>query len=391
MPRMLRRVLSILAATAVLTACHHESPIAKKTAISAPSEGQARAYVEQFVEAVSKPNVARASAMIDWDILLERAIADTGGSKQFREGFIRGAKESSQMSSYIQQLAKLVGDGGKISLLRVRGDDQERKALLRMLLPTGAVTYNEMLLSKDATGIVRAADIYAYSSGEYFSATMRRLYVNALAAEPSTMERLAGKENTSVESIRMFKEMAEKTAAGRNQEAVDLFKRMPADIRKEKVILVAYVSASANLGEDQYQAAIEELRKNYPNDAGIDLMLIDGYYMKKRYDEAMACIDRLDQSLGGDPYLDTLRANMLLQKGDIPSATSFAQRAAVREPKLVEAQWSLVNAALARRDFDETARVLLHIRDDLGVALADLTEIPEYSEFVRSSAYGRLQ
>ncbi|PYQ28633.1 MAG: hypothetical protein DMF56_15475 [Acidobacteria bacterium] len=46
---------------------------------------------------------------------------------------------------------------------------------------------------------------------------------------------------------------------------------------------------------------------------------------------------------GGDPHLDTLRANMLIQNGD------------------------------------------------LGVALADLTTVPEYSEFVRSSAYGRLQ
>lgn len=388
---MPRRLLSILVAATALAACHHEAPAAKKTVIAAPSEGEARQYVQEFIAAVSKPNIARASAMIDWDILLERAVDGAGGSDRFRDGFIRGAKESSQESSYIQQIAKLVGDGGKIALLRVRGDGHERKALLRMLLPTGAVTYNEMLLSKDATGIVRAADIYAYSSGEYFSSTMRRLYLTALAAEPSTMERLAGKQNTSVESIRMFKEMAEKTAAGLNQEAVDLYKKMPADIKKEKIILVAYVSASANLGEDQYQAAIEELRKNYPNDAGIDLMLIDGYFMKKRYDEAMGCIDRLDRSLGGDPYLDTLRANMMLQKGDIPSATSFARRAAMNEPKLVEAQWSLVNAALARRDFDETARILLHIRDDLGVALADLTEIPEYSEFVRSSAYGRLQ
>src|ERR1044071_2691484 len=195
---MPRRVLSILIATIALTACQHEAPAAKKTAIAAPSEGEARQYVQEFIAAVSKPNVARASAMSDWGILLGRAVDGAGGSNRFREGFIRGAKESSHESSYIQQIARLVGDGGKIALLRVRGDEHERKALLRMLL------------SKEATGIVRAADIYAYSSGEYFSSTMRRLYVTAMAAEPSTMERLAGKQNTSVESIRMFKEMGEK-------------------------------------------------------------------------------------------------------------------------------------------------------------------------------------
>jgi len=378
-----------LALLLLATACKFPEKAAPAAKLAAPTEAEARQYAEQFIEALSKPNVARASMMIDWDVLLDRATADGGGSKRFRDGFIKGAKENAQLSSYAQQMAKMVGDGAQISLLRIRGDEKERRALLRVLLPNGGVTYNDLLLVRDDKGFVRAADVYAYATGEYFSAGMRRMYLSALAAEPTAMQRLAGKQNTSIEAIRMYKEMSEKTMAGQNQEAVNLFKRMPPELRKEKIVLVGYVSASANLDEAQYQAAIEELRKTYPNDAGIDLMLIDGFYLKKRYDDALTAVDRLDTSLGGDPYLDTLRANILVEKGDLDAAYRYASRGAGREPSLAAAQWSLVSISLARKNFDETARLLTHLRDDLHVQPGDLTTAPVYAEFVRSGAYRR--
>jgi hypothetical protein len=63
-------------------------------------------------------------------------------------------------------------------------------------------------------------------------------------------------------------------------------------------------------------------------------MLIDGYYLKQRYGEAIAAIDRLDRDLNGDPYLDLLRANAYRLKGDESNAERYAQRAVEREPEL---------------------------------------------------------
>jgi predicted Zn-dependent protease len=115
-------------------------------------------------------------------------------------------------------------------------------------------------------------------------------------------------------------------------------------------VLVAYVAASAYLGEAQYQSAIDALRRAYPNDASLDLMLLDGYFMKKRYDEALQAVDRIDRSLGGDPYLDVMRANMLLAKGDVDGAYRFATRAVEREPSLSEAQLVLDDIAKRRSE-----------------------------------------
>ena len=304
--------------------------------LNAPTEAEARTYGEQFVDAVSKSNTSRASVMIDWDTLLDRATAGTDGEERSRKAFIRGAKQSAE-TTYMQQLAMLVSQGGELALLRIRGDEHERRALLRMITPNNGVTYNDMLLTKDAAGVVRAVDIYSYASGEYVSAPVRRLYMQAVASEPTLMGKLAGKKNEMVSKALMFQELTQKTLSGQYQEVVDLFKRMSPDMQHEKNVLVAYVSASAHLGEEQYTAAMDELRKAFPNDPGIDLMLVDGFILRKHYDEAIQAIDRIDKSLGGDPFLDVLRSNIYMAKGDDHAARSSARRAAEREPSL--ARW----------------------------------------------------
>ena len=325
--------LAAVALGLFLIACNFEKKAPAAPKLVSPSEADARAFAEQFIENVNGSNVARASAMVDWDTLLARATADTSGSPRFRAGFIKGAKSNESLASYVQQLSKTVDSGAKLRLLRVRGDEGGRSALIRILHPTGGVNYHEMLLTEER-GVVRAADIYIYASGEYMSDTMRRLYKMASTSEQPLIDRLLRKKHPFLQTATMYKDMAEKTANGQHAAAVALFKSMPPDLRKEKSVLVLYVTASSSMDEAQYQSAIDELRAAHPNDAGIDLMLIDGYFLKQRYDDALAAIDRLDRDLNGDPYLDVLRATTCRLKGDEPNAGRYARRAVEREPEL---------------------------------------------------------
>ena len=326
--------LPLLALALLLIAgCFGEKKAPAAPTLAAPTEAEAQQFAQEFIEAVTKPNVQRAAMMIDWDILLARATADTYAPPRFRAGFLKGAKETAQSASYVQQLAKGVEQGAQIKLLSIRGDEGGRSALLRILHSNGGVTYNEMLLTK-SDGVVRAADVYVYATGEYMSDTMKRMYKFAAGSEPTFMERMQKKKNPVVRIAQQYKQMTETVAAGKNQEAVELFKQMPEELRKEKTMLVAYVTASASLDDAQYEAAIDELKKAFPNDSGIDLMLIDGFILKQRYDDALKAIDRLDRDLNGDPYLDILRSNVCIIKGDSYNASRYGQRAVEREAGL---------------------------------------------------------
>ena len=325
--------LAALALGLLLTACNFEKKAPSAPAPVAPNEAQARAFAEKFIELLAEPDVPGATAMIDWDTLLARATADTYGSPRNLASFIKGAKSPESLASYVQQLSNSAQAGAQVKFLRVRGDETGRSVLVRVLHPTGGVNYHELLLTNDK-GVVRAVDVYVYAAGEYMSDVMRRMYKTATAAKQPFIDRLLGKKHPAMQMATMYKEMAEKTTSGRHAEAVALFKRMPPELRREKSAFILYVTASSSMDEEQYRSAIEELRAAFPNDAGLDLMLIDGYVLRQRYDDALAAIDRLDRDLDGDPYLDLLRASTCRLKRDEHNAVRYTRRAVEREPEL---------------------------------------------------------
>ena len=344
--KSLKQALAVLAIA--LSACRAAPE--KKTVLTIPAtEEEALRYAEQFIDAVEKPNVARASMMVDWDGIFERATAGTSVSPQLRAAFVRGARSTTQTSAYVRHLVNVAEQGGKISLLRIRGNYGERRVILRVLPADGGVNYNELILTRDAAGFVRASDIYAYANGEFFSDTVRGMFLSTLNAEPNLIERLLGRNSEMVETAGYYRELTEKSLAGKNEEVVDLVKRLPPRLRKERQVLVMYVSASSRLDAGQYQSALDEMRATYPNEPGLDLMLIDGYYVMKKYDDALDAIDRLDRAVEGDPYLDTWRASIFLQKGDVDEALRFAGQAERREPALVTYTESIRSAALERK------------------------------------------
>ena len=54
--------------------------------------------------------------------------------------------------------------------------------------------------------------------------------------------------------------------------------------------------------------------------------------MQKLFDRVLASIDGLDRALGGDPYLDALRGNANLQKGDLAAAKQWRGRRSSPSP-----------------------------------------------------------
>ena len=105
------------------------------------------------------------------------------------------------------------------------------------------------------------------------------------------------------------------------------------------------------------------------------------------YDRALAAVDRLEKAVGGDPYLDVIRAGIHLAQGDAGAARRLARQAVDGDGTLPDGYWALVNVSLADKRFDETARLLDLLREQFQLEFGDLTQIPEYAEFVQSPEY----
>jgi tetratricopeptide (TPR) repeat protein len=141
------------------------------------------------------------------------------------------------------------------------------------------------------------------------------------------------------------------------------------------------------LDERQYEQAIQDFRKFFPDDPALDLVTVDSYDMQKQYGKARAAVDRVDRAVGGDPYLNLLRAQFYFVEKKYDEALQCARKAVAAESDLAPAYWVQVNVSLHKKDFDETTRLLGVLEQDLGIRIGKLTTIPEYADYVKSPQY----
>ena len=130
-----------------------------------------------------------------------------------------------------------------------------------------------------------------------------------------------------------------------------------------------------------------ECERFHPNDACIDMLSIDSFVSKKEYDKAFECIERLDNSVGGDPYLNVMRANAKLIQQKNNEAKKYAELALEKEPDLFPGYQVLLNVSIADKNYDDTVSVLNALKENFEIEFEDFTQIEAYSDFVKSPQY----
>lgn len=362
-----------------------EVPVAEES----PTDKESRQFAKSFEEIVRSGNIAAMNEAIDWDAVLERVVAGSEGTLGFREGFKAGAKRSfGSPTGFAAQVMGQVKIGGEYRLLRVHAVGEQQRALYRLNLPNGGLNYHDLVLVRKPSGKVLASDVFVYMTGEMLSQTMRRTYLPLAADQSKSMlARLTRQESEFVKSFKKQQEMSADLQAGRHREAMEVYSQLPESVQKDKNVLMYRLRAAEGLGEREYEKALRAYRTTLPDDPCLDFLSLDYYFLRRQYDKLRAALDRLEKSLGGDPYLDVFRANSFLMEKKYAYAKEAAQRALAAEDTLLPAYWNLVSVSLAEKDFDETSRLLGVLGERFKIQLRDLVEIPEYAEYAKSPQY----
>jgi tetratricopeptide (TPR) repeat protein len=358
------------------------------------SDADGRAYAQSVVEAVEAGDLAKFNALVDWDALFSAVIAGWEFPDEARQQMLVGLRKGMDgEAGFTAQLFKTSEQGGTLRFLRMRQRQGRPTVLFRMLGPSeaGGLNYYEFILQRRPGGPVRATDVYVYSIQELISENLRRIVLPILAQHSrSAVNRLLIGERDYAQDLDQLGRASQLMSQGKPEEALAIYKKVRPRARTQRAVLLARLRAAEQAGDEKECAAMrEELRKQFPDNPYLQMLAIDESMVKKDYAGAMKVLDRLDQSLGGDPYLDAMRSTYAQVRGDLEAAHRFALRSIEREPSLIEGYWALVDCSLKAKDHDETLARLEEIERKFGVEFQDLQQVPDYAEFVKTPAYAK--
>jgi len=358
-------------------------PQAVKTVAPMPSDAEAKSVAQTIENAVKANDKQVFGDFIDWDGVIKQAIEPLALPLQAQTGYRRGVLNSVNGEAGLTgQILKQVAAGGSYRFLRVRELDGQKTIVFRLLGDSG-VNYHEYLL-RDDEGKWRASDIYIFLSAERISETLRRSAI-PLAQQLSRgwLEKLTKSQSAYIANFEKISRMAD-TLRTNPAETLNIYQQLPAEVQQDKNVLLFRYQAASAVGEQELIAAIEDFRKFHPNDVGVDFLLIDYLVLKAEFDEALTSIDRLDKSVGGDPYLDTLRAEIVVKQKDVPKALQLAEQSVRGAPDIIEPHLTLISLLLESKSHARTLAGLRHLEQNFKFNPGDVSGHPIYADFVKS-------
>lgn len=355
------------------------------------TEAEALEFGEELVDALLEQDGEAVARAVDFDAILDAAIAGVDVPAGFREGFLKGAQEARDRDGHplLRELRPMMRGGADIKATKGLRWEDRPAGLVRVIGSDSATSYIVFMLDRGADGRVKAVDYFSLANGEQSSQAIRRIYLAAVAqANQGFLGRLFGGEQAFLKHLNDLKRMAAAHREGRAKEALEIYDGLPEASKSEKAFQILRYSATQALGDDKkYLEAIEDFARRFPDDPARDFLMIDGYLIKDPPEPAKAleCIDRLDKTLGGDAYLKVLRGNMLMRLERPDDALASYREAIADEPDLEQAHNTLLEAALAIKRFDIVADALDDLESLIGQELVDLSEIDELKEFLAST------
>lgn len=294
-----------------------------------PTEEEARQYGLRLEAAVNARDAAAFDALLPLADVVRRAVRDLTDKP------LPPDVAAKVRAPITDDLLGGVGRGGSFKLLRVRRVGDRFQPLFRLVTPEGGVNYFDVALVRATDGTAALDDVTPMTQGESFGRTCRRLVLTHAAGERLRDQFQDGPERLLVDHADEVVAFAAHVRKREGKAAMDLYRRWPAELQRDRHLQLNAVFAAAELDDDEaYVRQIEDFRRDHPGDPSADLVALDAYVIKGQFDPAVKAIDALRAAVGGDPYLDATRGMVLAAAGRLKEAKAAVAQAARAEPTL---------------------------------------------------------
>jgi len=146
---------------------------------------------------------------------------------------------------------------------------------------------------------------------------------------------------------------------------------------------------ASHLDEKTYHAAIADYEAEYPEDPSLDLAMYNHFYLEKEWDKSLEAIKRFEKRIGGDPLLNLVAGNIMIEKKEYKEAAKLFTKAQEAGFQNQELSVAMFHNQVLQGNFDEAIRHLrvLSLTYKADVSRSILMQDEKYSDFINSPQY----
>lgn len=352
-----------------------------------PTEIACRRFASRLEHAAANADWAEVNRCVDWEGLAVQIGDALDGGEELADPLDVDVRTAITANGGLLRKILSQVDGGAYRLVRFRRGPEGVRALFR-LAGTSQLDYHEFLLKKQGAEVV-ASDLRIYSKGELISETLLQTLQPLLHQHDQYAGASPWQRDYFFQDLETLAAIQHAIKAGNPAAALQLFDTLPTAMKEMKPVqLLRYHSAVVSNDADLVEAATADYDRLFPDDPAIDLIAIGAFRVQQRYREALSALDRLDRRLGGDSYLDIIRARLYLRAGELEPAARLARIAIANYPSSEFAHDVFLAVLIIERDHEALYNAMHAYEQRLSPAWGDLRERPEFAHFVESP-YGR--
>ena len=334
-------------------------------------------------QAVQHNNAAEFAKRLDLAAMVEHGMPEN----------MRGTAQAKDVTLGI--LSTLSGNllnnlsAGDYRFLSVEETPEGATAHMRLIPPDGSLNYHRLTIGRNAGQQPVAVDVYVYVTGEPLSHTLGRM-VGQLSG---------GSEADSLAVAQGMQRASSALQAGKPATAEAILSALPPRWQKQKSIMQMRIVAANGVAAQKLQAgkpignayrrAVEAFQTTFPKADNLPLLLMDYHFLKQDYPKTAKAVDQLDQQVGGDPYLNLIRANIAIGQNDAEAARGFVETLIKALPdKAPEGYGILLDQAIETQNHVETTRILKALEAETPVRFPiDFNKAEPFANYMASPEY----
>jgi hypothetical protein len=283
-------------------------------------------YADTLAQTLRNNDTTLLNSIFDEDRLLQKILIqkEDENIQTFNQNYTERLKDEFNLGKIIVEAI----DTGHYDFVNhytsVEGD---LHIIFRLLGLDGAFNYHDFQLEwVEADLAYRATDVYFYGNGEKVSETLQIIYKNLLRG---ALDVKVG--NTRINEMELesnkFVEIKRLLADQKYEEAKELFYTLPEKLRAQRIYKYWKIKILADLSGQEYIDAIDDYNNSYPDDPSFFFLAYNKAFLEEDWDGAMKYLNKIDISVGLDPFLDYNRGLIFYSKKDYKNAQEKFEKA----------------------------------------------------------------